>query len=93
MPNLSVYTLVLGMIVGLATGYSLAQHQQRLKFSRDRRRKGQHGNDQVLTSQSQNMVVNGVVGLIGHTPLVRLPSLSEATGCEIYAKAEFLNPG
>ncbi|KAJ1968731.1 Cysteine synthase 2, partial [Dispira parvispora] len=53
------------------------------------RRKGQE--DQVSTLK--HAVVNGVVGLIGHTPLVRLPSLSEATGCEIYAKAEFLNPG
>ncbi|RKP36587.1 tryptophan synthase beta subunit-like PLP-dependent enzyme, partial [Dimargaris cristalligena] len=38
-------------------------------------------------------VVEGVAGLIGNTPLVRLPSLSAATGCQIYAKAEFLNPG
>lgn len=31
--------------------------------------------------------------LIGGTPLVRLRSLSEATGCEILGKCEFLNPG
>ena len=30
---------------------------------------------------------------IGNTPLVRLRALSEATGCTILAKAEFLNPG
>ncbi|GKD87101.1 cysteine synthase 2 [Tanacetum coccineum] len=36
---------------------------------------------------------NGVVGAIGNTPLIRINSLSEATGCEILAKAEFLNPG
>lgn len=30
---------------------------------------------------------------IGHTPLIRLRNASEATGCEILAKAEFLNPG
>lgn len=30
---------------------------------------------------------------IGRTPLIRLPKLSEATGCEIWGKAEFLNPG
>lgn len=35
----------------------------------------------------------GLVGLIGDTPLVRIRSLSEATGCEIFAKAEMLNPG
>jgi len=33
----------------------------------------------------------GVEGLIGNTPLVKLKALSEATGCEILAKAEFLN--
>ncbi|MBV1906706.1 MAG: pyridoxal-phosphate dependent enzyme, partial [Pseudomonadales bacterium] len=30
---------------------------------------------------------------IGNTPLVRLNTLSEKTGCEILGKAEFLNPG
>ncbi|SLN20900.1 Putative cystathionine beta-synthase [Pseudoruegeria aquimaris] len=31
--------------------------------------------------------------LIGNTPLIRLKAASEATGCEILGKAEFLNPG
>ena len=31
--------------------------------------------------------------LIGNTPLIRLNSLSDLTGCEIYGKAEFMNPG
>ncbi|KAG8095982.1 hypothetical protein GUJ93_ZPchr0013g35008 [Zizania palustris] len=35
----------------------------------------------------------GLVGAIGNTPLIRINSLSEATGCEILGKAEFLNPG
>lgn len=30
---------------------------------------------------------------IGNTPLIRLNQASEATGCEIYGKAEFMNPG
>ncbi len=30
---------------------------------------------------------------IGNTPLIRLNKVSEATGCEIYGKAEFMNPG
>lgn len=30
---------------------------------------------------------------IGRTPLIRLRRASEATGCEIYGKAEFMNPG
>jgi cysteine synthase A len=36
---------------------------------------------------------NGFVGTIGNTPLIRLRKASEATGCEILGKAEFLNPG
>jgi cysteine synthase len=30
---------------------------------------------------------------IGHTPLIRIESFSDETGCEILGKAEFLNPG
>ncbi|MFA7505831.1 MAG: cysteine synthase A [Burkholderiaceae bacterium] len=36
---------------------------------------------------------DGFVGSIGNTPLIRLRRASELTGCEILAKAEFLNPG
>jgi hypothetical protein len=36
---------------------------------------------------------DGFVGTIGETPLIRLRLASEATGCEILGKAEFLNPG
>ncbi len=34
-----------------------------------------------------------VTALIGNTPLIRLKAASEETGCEIWGKAEFLNPG
>ena len=34
-----------------------------------------------------------VLDAIGNTPLIRLKAASEATGCEILGKAEFLNPG
>ena len=38
-------------------------------------------------------VKNGFIGTIGNTPLIRLNSFSDETGCEILGKAEFLNPG
>ncbi|MGL5083339.1 MAG: cysteine synthase A [Microcoleaceae cyanobacterium] len=38
-------------------------------------------------------IKSGFVGAVGNTPLIRLNSFSEATGCEILGKAEFLNPG
>jgi cysteine synthase len=36
---------------------------------------------------------DGFTGAIGNTPLIRLRSFSEETGCEILGKAEFMNPG
>ncbi len=40
------------------------------------------------------MIVHpNVVAAIGNTPLIRLERASEATGCTILGKAEFMNPG
>ncbi|RFU11807.1 cysteine synthase A [Rhodobacteraceae bacterium W635] len=36
---------------------------------------------------------NDLADAVGNTPLIRLNALSDATGCEILGKAEFLNPG
>ena len=36
---------------------------------------------------------SGFMEAIGNTPLIRLNGPSEMTGCEIYGKAEFMNPG
>ncbi|MCJ1423744.1 hypothetical protein MMC29_001628 [Sticta canariensis] len=38
--------------------------------------------------ESDAMVPDGVEACVGNTPLFRIKSLSEATGCEIWAKAE-----
>lgn len=38
-------------------------------------------------------IARTVLEAIGHTPLIRLNRASEATGCEILGKAEFMNPG
>jgi len=35
----------------------------------------------------------GLIDAIGNTPLIRLAKVSAETGCEIYGKAEFMNPG
>jgi len=39
------------------------------------------------------LVTSGVLDSIGHTPLIRLKQASQTTGCNIVAKAEFMNPG
>jgi cysteine synthase len=38
-------------------------------------------------------IYDGIVEAIGNTPLIRLNRVSEATGCAILGKAEFMNPG
>ena len=39
------------------------------------------------------MLTGTVSQAIGQTPLIKIKSLSEMSGCEIFGKAEFLNPG
>ena len=39
------------------------------------------------------MELNNLVSHIGNTPLLRLKQASELTGCNIYGKAEYFNPG
>ena len=39
------------------------------------------------------METSNVISQIGNTPLVRLKQASELTGCNIYGKAEYFNPG
>ncbi|GAB2230425.1 hypothetical protein Droror1_Dr00014690 [Drosera rotundifolia] len=66
----------------LVTGYGLIKLRggETLSRLRERRRKKNEGR-------------KGLIGAIGKTPLIRINSLSNATGCEILGKAEFLNPG
>ncbi|MCJ1310528.1 Cysteine synthase 1 [Agyrium rufum] len=44
----------------------------------------------VSSAQGQ---VDGFVGAIGNTPLIKLKRLSAETGCTVLGKAEFQNPG
>ena len=36
---------------------------------------------------------SNIINLVGNTPLIKLKKASEITGCNILAKAEYLNPG
>src|SRR6201990_2637663 len=38
-------------------------------------------------------IADGFSGAVGNTPLIRLRTVSDETGCEILGKAEFMNPG
>ncbi|KAI2709271.1 hypothetical protein CBS147332_6330 [Penicillium roqueforti] len=73
------------------TGVCLALAYQELSRPR-------HGdNEPELTSPKNGTragppsIVEGIEGCIGNTPLFRIKSLSDETGCEILGKAEFLN--
>ena len=43
----------------------------------------------IKMKNAQNNFIEG----IGNTPLIKLRAASEITGCNIYGKAEYLNPG
>lgn len=47
-------------------------------------------NTQKHDPLSEVSIAEGIEGCIGNTPLFKIRSLSEATGCEIFAKAEVL---
>jgi cysteine synthase A len=47
----------------------------------------------IEMARVQNVAADGVTGAIGNTPLIKLRRASAETGCEILAKAEFMNPG
>lgn len=49
-----------------------------------------HGKGDVEGGET---IGEGLESCVGHTPLFRIKSLSEATGCEILGKAEFMNGG
>ena len=40
-----------------------------------------------------NNIKKNFIDSIGNTPLIKLRAASELTGCNIYGKAEYLNPG
>ncbi|KAI0759857.1 PALP-domain-containing protein [Trametes elegans] len=83
--------LFYGVLIGLALSITSTSV---VEYFRDRKRKRAE-----LTFEPRPIelrsdeVVDGVTGLIGNTPLVRIKSLSDALGVEILGKAEFMNPG
>ena len=77
-----------GFVLGVALTFSVLHLFQRSKHSPSsfpRKRK--------VPAWHPPQIVQGLAGCIGNTPLIYLKTLSEATGCTILGKAEFLNPG
>jgi hypothetical protein len=73
--------LVLGIALGF--GFSLSSASLALYWQQTRRRKALTRTSPRPIELRSDEVVQGVVGLIGNTPLVRINSLSDALGVEI----------
>ncbi|WFD05998.1 cysteine synthase [Malassezia vespertilionis] len=95
--------LVVGLVVGLGSMAFARFHQSilRKRYSyrlrrwtrRDTRQNKVEDAFVPIELRRSGKTVNGVAGMIGNTPLMRINSLSDMTGCEILGKAEYLNPG
>ncbi|GAA5946150.1 hypothetical protein JCM3775_006298 [Rhodotorula graminis] len=82
------------LLVGLTLGFSLSLSLTGLAwYALDAWRRGlrREASKRIVEVRGDE-VVDGIEGLIGNTPLVRINSLSDATGVEILGKAEYLNP-
>src|SRR5262249_33446469 len=77
------------------SGRALGWHRKdRVRYSPSRPVGGERRtSSRVLNERVPMTARKSVLDLIGGTPLIRLNKASELTGCEIYGKAEFLNPG
>ena len=47
----------------------------------------------IIQKKTMVNIKDNFLQSIGNTPLIKLKAASEITGCNIYGKAEYLNPG
>lgn len=86
---------VAGVVVtlGFKDCYPILQRNLQRRKPRSHSSQQSDGSEEAATPRSgPPAIVDGVEGCIGNTPLLRIKSLSEATGCEILAKAEVCVP-
>jgi cysteine synthase len=71
-------------------GVSLALVCRGVLYPRARPEKSESSptSDGLIARSGPPAIVEGIQGCIGNTPLFRIKSLSDETGCEILAKAE-----
>ncbi|SGY14274.1 BQ5605_C010g06125 [Microbotryum silenes-dioicae] len=72
---------------------SILRPTSRLLYAEATSSSSSSANYPALQPHAHSLPVDGFVGAVGNTPLIRISSLSEETGCEILGKAEFMNPG
>ncbi|GAA6042319.1 hypothetical protein JCM8097_003842 [Rhodosporidiobolus ruineniae] len=83
-------SLVLGLVLGCSVSLSLTGLALYAldAWKRSLRRRAEKRTIEIRSDE----VVEGIEGLIGNTPLVRINSLSDRLGVEILGKCEYLNP-
>ncbi|KAH9956958.1 PALP-domain-containing protein [Lactifluus volemus] len=81
------YGILIGFSLSIASTSVISAYRKRKEESSAMRV------DRSPIELRSDEVLDGVTGLIGNTPLVRINSLSNALGVEILGKAEYLNPG
>lgn len=88
--NSAVRHLACGVFIGVALSVTSTSLVGYIQECRSEERKS---STRLAEVDKCSEILDGVTGLIGNTPLVRINSLSDALGVEILGKAEFLNPG
>ncbi|KAF8530495.1 tryptophan synthase beta subunit-like PLP-dependent enzyme [Hysterangium stoloniferum] len=84
--------VVPGVFIGISVSLSSSSLARYLRRKREERHDHHFAEDRIespIKLRSDEILRDGVIGLIGNTPLIRINSLSNALGVEIL----FLNPG
>ena len=84
-------SVAVGVLVALGVGSVVVELVVRPFRKRARSRSSRRDHDHQ--GPGTDRAATKLTDLIGNTPLLRINCLSEATGIEIWAKCEFLNPG
>lgn len=93
--GLLISQAILAAVVGTATAMGVLIGKSFLNGSNNTSSSRSAEGDELTTAALSSVppVRTGVEGLIGNTPMIKIKSLSEATGCTVLAKMEMQNPG
>ncbi|KAF8532519.1 PALP-domain-containing protein [Gautieria morchelliformis] len=96
LPHSNSLALILGVFIGVSISLSSSSLALYIRRKREETYEHEYHNSRVqrpIRVRSDEVLRDGIAGLIGNTPLIRINSLSDALGIEVLGKAEFLNPG
>ncbi|TIB07767.1 hypothetical protein E3P89_03725 [Wallemia ichthyophaga] len=79
------------LVVGFTSIVALSTLYAMYKLNKEKKKKNVQYSPIIIEDHRQ--IADGLTDLIGNTPLIRIPSLSNALGVDILGKCEFMNPG